>query len=87
MCLIFSCGFYKATYIQCNKTWTIIVMLAWLDRKNEGKDLSGAEITSYNLKHLVDAPEGETDPRSVLARERGKARNMLHGSAHFPNLS
>ena len=62
-------------------------MLAWLDRKNEGKDLSGAEITTYNLKHIVDAPEGETDPRSVLARERGKARNMLHGSAHFPNLS
>ncbi len=43
-----------------------------VNRMNEGKDLSGAEITTYNLKHIVDAPEGETDPRCVLARERGK---------------
>lgn len=44
-----------------------------ISRKSEGKDLSGAEITDYNLKHIIDAPEGETDPNIVEARERGKA--------------
>ena len=29
------------------------------------QDLSGAEITDYNLKNIIDAPEGETDPSTV----------------------
>ena len=42
-------------------------------KKNQGKDLSGAEITDYNLKHIIDAPEGEVDSNSIEAKERGKA--------------
>ena len=44
-----------------------------INKKTEGKDLSGAEITDYNLKHIIDAPEGETDPNTIQAKERGKA--------------
>merc|ERR1719466_120143 len=44
-----------------------------ISKKACGKDLSDAEKTTYNLKHIVDAPEGEADPRSVQARERVKA--------------
>ena len=44
-----------------------------INKKTEGKDLSGEEITDYNLKHIIDAPEGETDPKTVQAKERGKA--------------
>jgi len=43
-----------------------------ISKKACGKDLSDAEKTTYNLKHIVDAPEGETDPKSVQARERVK---------------
>merc|ERR1719427_1044742 len=43
-----------------------------ISKKACGKDLSDAEKTTYNLKHIVDAPEGETDPKSVQARERIK---------------
>jgi len=43
-----------------------------ISKKACGKDLSDAEKTTYNLKHIVDAPEGEADPRSVQARERVK---------------
>ena len=41
-------------------------------KKADRKDLSEAEKTTYNLKHIVDAPEGETDPRLVLSKERVK---------------
>merc|ERR1740128_1427214 len=44
-----------------------------ISKKACGKDLSDAEKTTYNLKHIVDAPEGETDPRSVQTKERIKA--------------
>ena len=38
----------------------------------QGKTLTDAEKTSLNLKHIVDAPEGETDPKSVQTKERVK---------------
>jgi len=44
-----------------------------ISKKACGKDLSDAERTIFNLKHIVDAPEGEADPKSVQARERVKA--------------
>ena len=42
-------------------------------RVSQGRKMSGAEITGYNLKHIVDAPEDEDDPRSIQAKERVKA--------------
>jgi len=44
-----------------------------ISRMMAGKDLSGAEITDYNLKNIIDAPEGEMDPSTIKARERVKA--------------
>ena len=41
-------------------------------KAGKGKDLSEAEKNTYNLKHIVDAPEGETDPKSVQSKERVK---------------
>ena len=43
-----------------------------INKKTEGKDLSGEEITDYNLKNIIDAPEGEADPDTIQAKERGK---------------
>jgi len=43
-----------------------------LSNKACGKTLSDAEKTTYNLKHIVDAPEGEADPKSIQAKERVK---------------
>ena len=36
-----------------------------ISRMMAGKDLSGAEITDYNLKNIIDAPEGEMDPSTI----------------------
>ena len=41
-------------------------------KKANRKDLSEEEKNTYNLKHIVDAPEGETDPKSVESIERVK---------------
>ena len=41
-------------------------------KKADRKDLSEAEKTTYNLKHIVDAPEGETDPKERVKNERVK---------------
>ena len=43
-----------------------------LAKKADRKDLSEEEKNTYNLKHIVDAPEGETDPKSVESKERVK---------------
>ncbi len=43
-----------------------------LEKNSEGKKMSGEEITDYNIKQIIDAPEGETDPITVKAKERMK---------------
>ncbi len=40
---------------------------------NNGRKLSGEEIQSCNLKHIVDAREDDPDPKTVMAKERTKA--------------
>ena len=41
-------------------------------KKADRKDLSEADMKDLNLKIIVDAPEGETDPKSVESKERLK---------------
>ena len=36
-----------------------------LEKNSEGKKMSGEEITDYNIKQIIDAPEGETDPITI----------------------
>jgi len=43
-----------------------------ISKKACGKTLSIAEKTTYNLKHIVDAPEGEADPKTTQEKERVK---------------
>ena len=43
-----------------------------LAKKADNKELSDAEKNTFNLKHIVDAPAGETDPKSVQSKERVK---------------
>merc|ERR1719348_1045937 len=43
-----------------------------ISKKADRKDLSEAEKNTYNLKHIVDVTEGETDPKSVQSKERVK---------------
>ena len=43
-----------------------------LAKKVDRKDLSEEEKNTYNMKHIVDATEGETDPKSVETTERVK---------------
>ena len=40
---------------------------------NNGRKLSGEEIQSCNLRHIVDAKPEDSDPRTVRAKERTKA--------------
>ena len=44
-----------------------------VQQANNGRKLSGEEIQSCNLKHIVDARPEDSDPKTVRAKERTKA--------------
>ena len=44
-----------------------------MQRANDGRKLSGEEIQSCNLLHIVDARPDDSDPRTVRAKERTRA--------------
>ena len=68
-----------------------------LEKNSEGKKLSGEEIIINNIKQIIDAPEGETDPITVKAKERVKlvkrrAKKLrvkleVKGEEHLQSLS
>ncbi|PSN55927.1 hypothetical protein C0J52_00443 [Blattella germanica] len=44
-----------------------------VQRQHEGIEPSREDLTSYNLKHIVDAPADKIDPKIALDKERQKA--------------